>query len=68
MPRSPIFANRVVLKAAALKASVHRPPAMPHESNTGALPGARHGLNLKMSNVVPLHQFCFVVMSHSDEA
>ncbi len=53
VPRSPIFAYSVVLKAAALKASVTRPPAMPQLSKTGAFPGARQGLNLKISAAVP---------------
>ena len=56
VPRSPILAKTVVLKAAALKASVTLPPAMPHESNTGALPGALQGLNLKISYDVPSSQ------------
>ena len=46
-------AGTVVLYAPALKTSLGLPPAMPHASQTGACPGARHGLKRQMSSYEP---------------
>ena len=51
-PRSPIFAYCVVRYPAPPAAGVHCPPAMPHGSKLGALPGALHGLNRYTSSGV----------------
>mmetsp|Transcript_19335 Transcript_19335/g.62693 ORF Transcript_19335/g.62693 Transcript_19335/m.62693 type:complete len:314 (+) Transcript_19335:148-1089(+) len=52
-PRSPCMAWTVALKAPALKTSLSVPPALPHASKTGALPGALQGWKRQMSSYEP---------------
>ncbi len=53
VPRSPCLAFLVALYAPALKHSVGVPPAIPHGSAIGPLPGALQGLNFQMSAMLP---------------
>jgi len=51
----------VVLYIAPLYFSMGEPPAMPHGSDTGARPGARHGFHRQMSCRLPSVAFWFVL-------
>ena len=53
--------RRTLLYSPALKRCVGLPPAMPHGSITGALPGERHGLKRQKSWIEPGLVFRFVV-------
>merc|ERR1719272_79434 len=59
LPRSPCFANLVVVYSAPLNIGAELPPAMPHGSFTGAKPGLRHGWYFQISWGVPSVAFLF---------
>ena len=53
LPRSPNFAKVVFVNSPWPGVGPGAPPALPHGSKIGALPGARHGLNFVQSSSLP---------------